>query len=508
MIQYFPTITGSLTVNGDLIVTGTGSMSASLALNSNLLQGTGSTGFATTASLTEVSSSQQQISASLLNVVANYATTGSNSFRADQSITGSLVVSSTITAQTLVVQTVTSSILYSSGSNLFGNALNNTQTFTGSVNITGSLTVTTTAREFQVNNTGVVIGNQSTDSHSITGSMGVSGSIVTVGGITSYSALQTFSNVSDITPAQLILSDTSNNRQLLIGYNSGSNYGSIQAIHQGVAYRNLILNASGGNVGIGTTNPTHNLEIANAAGSVYQKLSADFGVGYMGMETADDSMRFVTAQPTPIQFYTNNALRMTITNSGSIGIGCTPGTITSLDIQNASVTSNNVFLRLQNNAASEDCGIIISGSFGTGYEHRIGVNTIIASKDLCFTNSIGAGFRWYTDGTQALNLTSGGVLSVASGLFGSEKTVQINALNTSYLIVASASSGIVSARDNTNGGSGLWLLDPNGNGGTATLVAQNWINGVYTVFYSGGNTYVQKTSGNVPVIFHYAIYGN
>ena len=127
---------------------------------------------------------------------------------------------------------------------------------------------------------------------------------------------------------------------------------------------------------------------------------------------------------------------------------------------------------------------------------------------MCFTNSIGAGFRWYTDGTQALNLTSGGVLSVASGLFGSEKTVQINALNTSYLIVASASSGIVSARDNTNGGSGLWLLDPNGNGGTATLVAQNWINGVYTVFYSGGNTYVQKTSGNVPVIFHYAIYGN
>jgi hypothetical protein len=68
-----------------------------------------------------------------------YATTGSNSFRANQSITGSLVVSSTITAQTLVVQTVTSSIVYSSGSNNFGNQLSNNQTFTGSVNITGSL---------------------------------------------------------------------------------------------------------------------------------------------------------------------------------------------------------------------------------------------------------------------------------------------------------------------------------------------------------------------------------
>jgi hypothetical protein len=39
------------------------------------------------------------------------------------------------------VQTVTSSIVYSSGSNIFGNLLNNTQTFTGSVNITGSLSL-------------------------------------------------------------------------------------------------------------------------------------------------------------------------------------------------------------------------------------------------------------------------------------------------------------------------------------------------------------------------------
>ena len=149
MILNSPYITGSITVTGNANVQGTltvtGSLSgtatsASLALNSNLLQGTGSVGFSTTASLLEVSSSQQQISASLLNVIANYATTGSNSFRADQSITGSLVVSSTITAQTLVVQTVTSSIVYSSGSNVFGNQLANTQTFTGSVNITGSIT--------------------------------------------------------------------------------------------------------------------------------------------------------------------------------------------------------------------------------------------------------------------------------------------------------------------------------------------------------------------------------
>jgi hypothetical protein len=143
--------------------------SASLAQNSLLLQGTGSVGFTTTssflavsssqqqisasqqqlsssflaltASFNAVSASQQQISASLLNVISIFATTGSNSFRATQSITGSLTVTGQIVAQSINVQQVTSSIIYSSGSNVFGCDLNSRQTFTGSVLITGSLTI-------------------------------------------------------------------------------------------------------------------------------------------------------------------------------------------------------------------------------------------------------------------------------------------------------------------------------------------------------------------------------
>jgi hypothetical protein len=53
-------------------------------------------------------------------------------------ITGSLTASGTLTAQTLVVQTVTSSIVYSSGSNIFGNSLTDTQQMTGSLRVTGS----------------------------------------------------------------------------------------------------------------------------------------------------------------------------------------------------------------------------------------------------------------------------------------------------------------------------------------------------------------------------------
>jgi hypothetical protein len=63
----------------------------------------------------------------------------SGSLTVTGTITGSnALFTGTITAQKLVVQQVTSSVLYSSGSNIFGNDLSNTQTFTGSVSITGS----------------------------------------------------------------------------------------------------------------------------------------------------------------------------------------------------------------------------------------------------------------------------------------------------------------------------------------------------------------------------------
>jgi len=76
-----------------------------------------------------------------------FANTGSNAFVGTQNIngavaiTGSLTTTGAITAQTLNVQQVTSSIVYSSGSNIFGNSVSNTQSMTGSVGISGSLSV-------------------------------------------------------------------------------------------------------------------------------------------------------------------------------------------------------------------------------------------------------------------------------------------------------------------------------------------------------------------------------
>lgn len=56
-------------------------------------------------------------------------------------ISGSLTVTGSINAQTLMVQTITSSVEFNSGSTIFGTAVSNTHQFTGSVLITGSLNV-------------------------------------------------------------------------------------------------------------------------------------------------------------------------------------------------------------------------------------------------------------------------------------------------------------------------------------------------------------------------------
>jgi len=91
------TITGSLTVTSGIIASSiTGSMS-------------GTSSFATSAS-----------------------------YAATSSFASNFNVANTLTATTLVVNTISSSVTYSSGSNIFGNSLSNKQVMTGSLQVTGS----------------------------------------------------------------------------------------------------------------------------------------------------------------------------------------------------------------------------------------------------------------------------------------------------------------------------------------------------------------------------------
>ena len=171
-------LSGSLVLTGSLTstlgFTGPLSGTASYSSNADMLDGLDSTVFTQTGSFNTFSSSILSYTSSansrlnsietvtgsnitrlnsLENKTGSYATTGSNIFIGTQTISGSIFGSGSLTingcitstgqivAQTINVQQVTSSIVYSCGSNIFGTSISNTQQLTGSVGITGSLTI-------------------------------------------------------------------------------------------------------------------------------------------------------------------------------------------------------------------------------------------------------------------------------------------------------------------------------------------------------------------------------
>jgi hypothetical protein len=98
-----------------------------------------------TGSLNTFTSSATTRLNSIEGVSGSYATTGSNQFKNDQVITGSLTVTGFIDAQELRTTYISSSILYRSGSTKFGDELSDTHTFTGSLLVSGSVLTTGTA---------------------------------------------------------------------------------------------------------------------------------------------------------------------------------------------------------------------------------------------------------------------------------------------------------------------------------------------------------------------------
>ena len=301
-----------------------------------------------------------------------FSTTGSNTFIGNQTVNGSLSVTGNIIAQQYVVSSSVSYITesFASGSHKFGDSSDDYHDFTGSLRVTGSLTVTTTGTEFQVNNNGTNIGNALTDSHIISGSVTInpSGLFVSSSG---------YVGVGTITPGENLTVNGSLGLQKTgtqiwhVNVDASNN---LNIVRSGIATRMIV--TSDGSVGVGTTATATTLASiqspygilsglieANVSGNAYYNSGWKYyGNGTAGVFNIDTSGNF--------GFYTavsgtsgNNIslgnAKVTFTNAGNVGIGTTSPT-RLLDVSTAGTS----YIRTSNTLNSVYVDMLSASSGG------------------------------------------------------------------------------------------------------------------------------------------------
>ena len=254
MLIHSAVITGSVQLNNTDVssITNVAGFATTSSVDSLVVK-TGS--YATTSSVNNLQS-----------VTGSYATTGSNQFNGNQSISGSIVSNGTITAQTLVVQTVTSSIEFVTGSTRNGSLSSNTHEFTGSVSITGSATTL-----LSINNSVLFVsssGNVGIGTTSPSFKLDVNGTARVSGVLTGSSAAIFSGNITADGGTPVVLTGTGTvniwGSRVILRQNGA-------ALNRAELYSDngiqLTTNSGfgvvipNGNVGIGTTSPSGSLHI-------------------------------------------------------------------------------------------------------------------------------------------------------------------------------------------------------------------------------------------------------
>jgi hypothetical protein len=234
---------------------------------------------------------------------------------------------------------------------------------------------------------------------------------------------------------------------LNLGYDSTSNFGFIQTVESGVAYRNLVLNGLGGNVGIGITGPSARLSVKGAGTSTGKAFE---------ITDSGDTSRFYVADN---GFISMPAMSL---NFGSNALG-TPATGA---IYNSS--GNAILL-------GSNVGVDFANNSGT-------VSSRIASTGNSYFNGGNVGIGTTTPDTF---LASGGKLAVNG-------TLNVGT-NTNVGSILVGGTGVISTTNSPltmtlNGGGFTNVVIPTGNVGIGTTTP-------------GSRLTVKPTSDTTPAIF-------
>lgn len=233
-----------------------------------------------------------------LNNIIQYSSTGVSFVSGSTTLlsvssSGALTTTGTITAQTLVVQTVTSSVSAITGSTKFGQLSSNTHQFTGSLYVTGALYVAT-------GSVGIGTTNPSTKLHVASYASSGTGYFSSQG-IPSLG----FANSSSVA----LFTNGDPNYGLLFGVqNTGNGWIQQQRVDgTGTAY-NILLQPSGGYVGIGTSSPGSLLSLEKAkAGSGVESLDT-LSIRITGTTAIGDALNVKFLNGTNVNIATISAL--------------------------------------------------------------------------------------------------------------------------------------------------------------------------------------------------------
>jgi len=381
MILNSPTISGSLTVTGNIIASGSITLSGSVA----------SASYAATASFVALAQSASYVlTAQTASFVANAQTasfvalaqSASNAVSAaTASFANTFTVASTLTAQTLVVQTITSSVDFVTGSTRFGSIAANTMQITGSVSISGSSTA------FAVNNSAFFI--------SSSGNIGIGTTISNAGSSVSGTTVVTIAPQSSVSERWGIL-ELAGNRTL------GENQvGEIKFTNINTT-NNVVASISGNNTTTGVTGGSLSFSTKTDAGSLTERMritpSGSVGIGTSAPTSTSSFNKFLEINGGSV----NSALCLSGLNTAGQGtIGYDSGNLYIEALGNPTGTNNNIlFSTTSTNSSSTRIERMRITSGG-----KVGIGVTNPNYSLTVAGSIQAGYILLGDTGNGVNNT-------------------------------------------------------------------------------------------------------
>lgn len=265
-------------------------------------------------------------------------------------------------------------------------------------------------------------------------------------------------------------------------YSTVGNYAWIQAEQAGIAYRNLVINPSGGNVGISTSGPSVLLSLGTTNSA--QKFGVfDAPNNFYGLGVADSLMHFHAGA-------ISGAIgQIVLTTGGSVGIGTSSplsvlhvnGLITSTSLTsgnvNANVLSAGSLSLVNGNVSSTTIGTLrvtgITTLSGTTDSTTVSNGMLIVSGGVGIAKSTNIGGNVVLSSTTASSTVSSGALLVSGGVgISGNLNVLGNTVLNGDLTVNGTTTTVVSTNTTLNDNLLLMNSGPSGTRDSGILIAR------------------------------------